>query len=221
MGSDINCNTLFLEFYGLPGCGKSTISHLVAEELRKKGKQVKEPTYDSDHKLSENKRKCIKLLKLIRYTLLHPQKYKRLIKLVKSNGYTGLMALSQAVNIVPKLWEYDHAMDDYVVFDEGLVQSSISLVKDGDNSKYNEEMLFSLCAKRFFKKIYIKVSVDTALERMQERDKHDSRIEKITEEETKQRAIRIVEMLCESISPNLVIDDSPIRDSIEMILNQI
>ena len=42
-------DTEFIEFYGLPGSGKSTLSHIVAERLRSEGYAVEEPSYDIDH----------------------------------------------------------------------------------------------------------------------------------------------------------------------------
>ena len=33
--------TIFLDFYGLPGCGKSTVSHIVAKKLKDSGMKTK------------------------------------------------------------------------------------------------------------------------------------------------------------------------------------
>lgn len=175
----MNNNTVFLEFYGLPGSGKSTISHLVAEELRKQGKKVIEPTYDTDHRCSPSVRKGIKLLKLIRYALFSPKKYKSLKKLIKENGYTGSDVISQAANIAPKLWEYDHPSADIVVYDEGLTQSAIALAKNDMVCVDNENKLYELIGDRIARKFYITIDEKTALERMASRKRHDSRIEKM------------------------------------------
>lgn len=221
MESDIRDNTIFLEFYGLPGSGKSTISHLVAEELRKQGKKVIEPTYDSDHRYSSSIRKWIKLIKLIRYGVFNPRKYNKLSKLIRANGYGGTDVLSQAVNIAPKLWEYEHARTEYVVFDEGLTQSAISLVKNKGNSSENERKLYELCKHRKVKKIYIKVFPETALSRMAGRQKHDSRIEEIRDDAERYSKLREIERLCESISTNIIVDDETKEISVCRIMIQI
>ncbi len=221
MGSDLKDNTVFLEFYGLPGSGKSTISHLVAEELRKQGKKVIEPTYDTDHRYSPSVRKGIKLLKLIRYALLCPNKYRALSKVIIANGYTGTDVLSQAANIAPKLWEYDHARTDYVVFDEGLTQSAISLVINEGSSSENEKALYNLCKQRTVRKLYIKVSPETANMRMAARDKHDSRIEKMKDEIERENALREIETRCNAISSGLLIEEESIQSAVNCIIRQI
>jgi thymidylate kinase len=221
MGSDLNNNTVFLEFYGLPGSGKSTISHLVAEELRKQGKKVIEPTYDTDHRYSSSVRKGIKLLKLIRYEMINPRKSKMLCGLIKANGYFGSSVFSQAANIVPKLWEYDHARADYAIFDEGLTQSAISLVINEGSSSENERVLYNLCKKRLVRKFYIRVSQEKALSRMAGREEHDSRIERIRDEAERKQAIKAFEMQCNGISDCIVVDQKKIEEILGFIMKQL
>lgn len=45
-----------VEFLGLPGSGKSTLSHAVAGRLRRHGVRVAEPTWEIDHLLSARRR---------------------------------------------------------------------------------------------------------------------------------------------------------------------
>lgn len=204
MESDL---TLFLEFYGLPGCGKSTVSHMVAAELRKQGKNVSEPTFDMDHKSSGKVRKVKKLLKLFRYAVAHPKKYKALKTLVSKNGYGGSGGLSQCANITQKLLAYEHEKADVVIFDEGLTQSSISLSQGRMNAAENEKELFALCPKRNVKKIYVNVSPEVALKRMEGRNQHDSRIEKIEDPLLRENAMVAFHVQCDLIPNGNVIQD--------------
>jgi len=217
MGSDL---TVFLEFYGLPGCGKSTISHLVAEELRKQGKKVIEPTYDLDHKYSAGKRKVLKFLKLLRFAAGHPCKCWKLRKLIKANGYSGLEVISHAANITPKLWIYEKSKEDFVIFDEGLTQSAISLCQGERSSVENEVELYSLCKKRNVRKLYIKIDIETALRRMVGRDKHDSRIEKIKDSTEQKKAILSVEEQCNRISFSDIVFSKTIENTVHSIIVQ-
>lgn len=221
MGTDIKDNTVFLEFYGLPGSGKSTISHLVAEELRRQGKKVSEPTYELDHLYSNSKRRLVKLLQLIRYAATHPKNYKKLMQLVKANGYGGSEVISQAANIASKLWMYEKSKTDYVIFDEGITQSAISLCQGKMNSVDNEAELYSLCRKRMTRKFYIKVDKETALERMANRGKHDSRIEKIDDEAGRIDAITAFERQCNAISSGLIIQGRIVDESVVSVIRQI
>ena len=205
----------------MPGCGKSTISHLVAEELRKQGKTVSEPTYDVDHKYSSEKRKVIKLIGLARYAFAFPGKYRKLIRLIKANGYSGSDLISQAVNIAPKLWAYEKAVADFVIFDEGLTQSAISLCQGKINSVDNKASLYNLSKKRKVQDIYIKVTINTALERIACRDNHDSRIEKIDDAGMRKHAIKAFEKECDLITTNCLIEDCELEDSVTRIINRL
>ena len=205
----------------MPGCGKSTISHKVAEKLRKQGKSVSEPTYDTDHRYIPSVRKGVKLLKLVKYALFYPNKYKKLCKLIRANGHSGLNVLSQAANIAPKLWAYDHSKVDFVIFDEGLTQSAISLVINSVSSLENEKTLYELSGQKIIKKFYIKVSNETALLRMAGRTKHDSRIEKISVVGDRLKAMRRIERLCESVPASIIVDTITKEESVSMILRQI
>ena len=218
METDIKDNTMFVEFYGLPGSGKSTISHLVAEELRRQGKTVQEPTYDTDHKYSPSVRKGIKLQKLTRYAMFNPWKCKELFKLIRDNGYTGSEIISQAANIAPKLWEYDCARADYVFFDEGVTASAISLVNNNGSSFENEKALYNLCKQRTVRKFYIKVPPEIALLRMAGRAKHDSRIEKIRDEAERNSALKAIETNCEKIIGIRIEGTKSIKEIIRDIL---
>src|SRR5205814_9972660 len=50
-----------IEFVGLAGVGKSTLSHRVAEILQQRGWQVEQPTYSVDHEMRAWRRLLLKL----------------------------------------------------------------------------------------------------------------------------------------------------------------
>jgi hypothetical protein len=64
---------MLIEFFGLPGSGKSTISRLVADLLLKRGLAVEEITYNLDHGRSHAERLLVKLSHLLRYAAAHPR----------------------------------------------------------------------------------------------------------------------------------------------------
>ena len=53
-----------VEFVGIPGAGKSTLSHAVAEELRRRGQHVTEPTRDLTHRSGTQRRILSKLVEI-------------------------------------------------------------------------------------------------------------------------------------------------------------
>lgn len=220
MGSYLN-HTVFLEFYGLPGSGKSTISHAVAGELRKRGNIVIEPTYELIHRRPRYMRMCIKLLQMVEYALLHPKKYITLIKLVRRNGYFRIIdVFAHISNIIQKIWVYNKSDADYIIFDQGITQSAISLSQENHiSSLYNEKQLYGLCRSRDVKKIYIVVSIQEAIRRMSYRDKHGSRIEKITDIEKKKTIMKLVERQCEIISGTKIDGEKSVDENKKRITN--
>jgi hypothetical protein len=53
--------SVVIEFVGLPGAGKSTLSHRVASILQQRGWQVEQPTYSVDHEMRTWERLLLKL----------------------------------------------------------------------------------------------------------------------------------------------------------------
>ena len=177
MENDLD-RTIYVEFYGLPGCGKSTVSHMIARDLKMHGYIVREPSYDFDHKLRPIYRRIKKLLYTIWFRLLYPDDYKNAKKNVIMNGYISFkLYMGQLVNILPKLLVYKKNRNGIVIWDEGLIQSSISLAfqsgKDVNSiiSSFNFKRNNSILIK-------IDVSEKLAMERMNNRETNDSRIEK-------------------------------------------
>ncbi len=71
--SDVQWNRgLIVEFVGLPGSGKSTVSHAVAEILRGGGHPISERSFEIAHRLSDSRRRLTKLRLAWRTVRLHP-----------------------------------------------------------------------------------------------------------------------------------------------------
>jgi thymidylate kinase len=63
---------MLIEFSGLPGAGKSTLSHLVACSLAQRGCVVREVTYGLDHNCGGFRRNLVKLTSVTTYLCRHP-----------------------------------------------------------------------------------------------------------------------------------------------------
>lgn len=192
---------IVLEFYGLPGCGKSTISHKLADDLRSKGLSVWEPSYEIDRKSGKTMRKVVKFAKLANFAICNYRAYKGVRELVEANGYQGMSALHQLANIAHKIDSYKLAdRYDVTIWDEGLVQASISLAVNGcRNASENENSLMTYTGDIKYVKVYAKVDKDTALQRMKGRETNDSRVEKMASLEVQMRFLSVFEGACESI----------------------
>lgn len=204
MENDIN-KPLHLEFIGLPGCGKSTISHRLSVDLRKVGYKVVEPSFDMDHQSYAFIRKLSKLFFGAYYYCKEHQQYKVVSNLVKSNGYRGRSAFMQIVNIAQKLVAYKRFNgEDYVVWDQGISQAAISLSTHGLRKALdNESDIYAMLPDHpNVLKVFVDCTCSTALKRMSGRKNNDSRVEKMASIEEKVSALTKIESDCEELYDN-------------------
>lgn len=177
-----------VEFYGLPGCGKSTISHLVATKLRDEGFLVDEPSYEMDRNCNPLFRKLKKIFIYFYWFIIHNNTFQGVNVLVGGNGYSGIAKIEQISNVLQKISVYRKSEQNrMVIWDQGLVQASISLslkgkINAGENLK---SLLHILNPNLETVNVLIFVNEQVALDRMSQRLTNDSRVEKIKDDNQK------------------------------------
>ena len=206
----MSCGNIHLEFYGLPGCGKTTISALVAKHIEISGHIVKCASAETGSEVNPLIRRVIKLRRTISYYFRHRKNCKAIKEIVRQNGYVGKReSVKQYVNVVQKLYYYSDDKNDCVfIWDEGLTQVSVSLsVKGAIPARNNEENLLHYCSDRTQQiKIYIKEDIETVIERMAKRKSNDSRVEKIHDTDEKISLLSRFKKECDTIEPQIVIE---------------
>ena len=203
MESDL-IKMVHIEFYGLPGCSKSTVSHILADIMRREGFKVIEPSYDLDHKTGRASRKLIKTAQMLAYSVTNPSKAAQIKKLVLNNGYSGSAAIPQISNIIQKLCVYEKQRNaaDICIWDQGIVQAAVSLAVTGNiSSAENEAAIVSMLPAGIrIIKVYICDDIDTVKARMAKRATNDSRVEKLTDERAKDELLSGFELACDKIN---------------------
>ena len=188
MESDMK--TIVLDFYGVPGSGKTTASHKIAQDLRSKNKKVEEPSYDLDHGIPAWRRKIRKLKMAVWVRLFRSKQYQDIEALVKKNGYNRENGqIGQIVNIATKLFALNRFVGsvDYLVFDEGLAQAAISL-SINSNIPANDnltELLSMINSNLEIRLIKTELSIVEALKRIRTRNTQDTRVEALKTEQEK------------------------------------
>ncbi len=220
--------TIFLDFYGLPGCGKSTVSHIVAKKLKDSGMRVAEPVYVLDHDVLPVIRKLKKLFVGIAFVVKYPVKFVKIKHLVKENGYCRRNGeLSQILNVTQKVHQTLRCNEvyDYVIFDEGFCQAAVSLAVNGNTDcNYNiSEIMKIISGNLELRTVYMKEEIETVLERMKGRHTRDSRVEKEKSEKKRILQLRKIENICEHIdlSENIILygKDKPVSEKADEVLN--
>ncbi len=182
MENNLRNEAIHIEFYGLPGSGKSTISHIIAENLKNKGIVIVEPSYDFLYKISKIHRLIKKIVYMMVLLVINPGSFVKLRKLVSKNGYKGINLYKQVANIAYKIVMYKFPKKNCIYFwDEGLVQSAISLsMFNSVNSQDNLTQLISIVKKNVnIKKILLIVDNETAKKRLELREGKHSRVERM------------------------------------------
>lgn len=200
MGVDLR-ETVVLDFFGVPGSGKTTKSHEIAESYRRKGKTVEEPSYDLDHGMSSAKRRLEKLRMLI---LLSGKRRKEVKELVRKNGYDGSNGeLNQVINIASKLYTIQKykGKTDYIVFDEGLAQAAISLSVNSDiPADENLKQIITLIDNPpEIQFVDTQLSIVEALRRIEIRSSGDTRVEAMKTEQEKENLMKRYEAASEQV----------------------
>ena len=224
-------NAVILDFYGLPGCGKSTVSHLVAEKLRSINYVVEEPSYWLDHDMRPAVRKLKKLFAAAGYAVRRPSTAKVILSLVQQNGYHKAgRILSQSINVATKLSaiEKKYTRCDYIIFDEGIRQAAVSLAVSTSPDRVNQNMIeLNGLLPRNIKcySVYIWENIATSMERMDGRMKHDSRAEKEKDNNKRRSLLEKFEQTCNGFKAQdeiaVMLPNADVESKAEMIFNRI
>lgn len=190
-----------IEFYGMPGCGKSTLSHQLSDALRLAGYNVKEPSYEIDHNYTKICRQMKKAWIIMLWIIKHPYGFFEIFKLLKKYLKQGI--IDELPNVLTKAYYIEKYSDfDFVVFDEGIRQAVVSFqspIYSNPNEviKRLEEKIYTSnkCID-----VYVRNSINTVLQWMETRDSNDSRVEKEKNIAKKKSMLKAVEDRCNLIS---------------------
>lgn len=216
-----------IEFYGLPGCGKSTVSELVTQELEKSGYTVIRAGADTGDNMNPFMRKILKFERTIRFFVFHPGKWKQVKEIVSRNGYSRQSdRLRQIINIAQKLYYYTaKESNQIIIWDEGLTQAAVSLSINCDIPGSENETVLKKISGVDSKQIniYIKESTETVLMRMEKRRTNNSRVEQEKTQSGKIALLQKYNTVCDSIIPHIEImgNNRPAKEIAEEILEKL
>lgn len=178
--------TVILDFYGLPGSGKTTLSHEIAEKLSCSHSTIAEPSYDYDHKLNPLCRKLKKFFDSFFFGVTHFKHFAAIVSIVKNNTASGAELFSDIINITTKIAMISRYQKkrDYIVFDEGIAQAAISLMIDNPEKAGNvfQDICKLLDEPYCIKLVRVECKPDVALDRVLKRKTNDTRVEKMNSE---------------------------------------
>lgn len=177
-------NIIVIDFFGLPGCGKSVCSHELAKLLQSNGIRVDELTYNMDHHNSMQHRFVLKTIYSLLFLIRYPKQANAINRLIKSCCVTKISYINkQQRNIFYKLYKTFSNNCQLIIMDEGFVQSAISTTVGTEYSskKLYKDLLdcFPPQKKVICYPIYIETDIMMTLSNMESRQSNDSHAEKI------------------------------------------
>lgn len=202
-----------LDFYGLPGCGKSTISHLLAERIKCEA-EVIEPSYHIDHGYSTAGRFIKKSLEAIGLFVFQPRLFLSIVKVIVSCGHNCFNKdfYVHLLNIAYKIGILNAPPKGFVIFDQGLWQSVISLFyrkEDVSSIVPTFDRLNSLVSKKVrYVSIYIQVDVETAIERMDTRHAAISRVQLLNRDDKTEELKKQLSIMEGLPSPRIIVNSA-------------
>lgn len=221
MGNHLN-EPVCIDFFGLPGCGKSTLSHLASQKLRCEGLDVKEVSYAMDHGNGSLLRTWKKIIATVRQFLCYPRLFWRVSKTLSTNGISlfGKLYFKHIINLSYKICALK-GHHDIILFDEGFCQAvlSISVNNDGIRNDCYNSLIGAIASDRRMISVYVKTEPDTALARIRMRNDGQSRFDNLSDDDTKNK-LEKMENLCGSLPQTIVVENNN-SENIETLVDQI
>lgn len=195
-------NPIILDFFGMPGSGKSTVARELHQKLSQCGYNVKNLSYCIDNSCVI-KRLCIKFLYSLVYTLCHPFFVRKLTRIISINDMGGFKeAVKQLVNITYKMYFLNNLEGyDYIILDEGICQMIVSALyySNEDITIYPllEYLLNHVSKSIVF--VYLSVDEKIVFNRLENRMNENSRIEKERDKGIMQKRLDTINRRCNII----------------------
>lgn len=205
-------NMICIDFLGLPGSGKSTLSHLLSERFHK-DLDVVEPSYHLDHECGCLQRCSFKILGVLIYAFYHPFWFWHLMQIIyKQHSPLKKTFFVNLLNVAYKLNELASKKLCVVIFDQGLWQSVLSLYyQDSEISTeefadtYSKIQRLAPAVRTI--SVYVKTDIETSIDRMRRRHSNVSRVESLDEKSMKEE-LRSQKRLIEAVEYDIEVDSS-------------
>jgi len=209
---------IFIEFVGMPGSGKTTLSHRAAEILREKGTTVLEPTYSINNEIRIIQRYLIKSWYSIKLAWLRPVwalDWFFLVVQSRQKSLKDFVLMSINCFFILEIYR-QHGRHNYIYFlDQGICQALLSLSYNSETENFIERKLGTVScflSPLGFRIIHIETDVDTIIQRLKKRHKKQSRLELITNTTEFVEIIRgenrkiehLLKMLCNELQADIV-----------------
>jgi len=169
---------IIIEFFGTPGCGKSTTSNFLKEKLEGRGFKCFRSYYKNDF----FKNKCVKMFMPLNFRLLYNLfrfsiKQKKIVE-----TFPGILAVCQYNQMYRMFSSKYEGENNVLVIDQGIIQGFLSIahLNNFNNLKDVVAILNTLNISPFqYVVVYCNVLPETSMRRLKKRQQQNGRLDKL------------------------------------------
>jgi hypothetical protein len=178
----VAATNLVVEFLGLPGAGKSSLSHLVAAQLAEHGVTVAQPSYELAHGPQPRLRRLRKMLHVARELVTHPFATARAARIVGATRQPDAATRTRLLFnwlLVVALARGARTRPGVHLLDQGVLQAVWSIALE-DRSETALQLLADPALALALPDVAVVVAarLDVVHDRLCSRSAHDSRVER-------------------------------------------
>jgi thymidylate kinase len=177
---------MIIEFFGMPGSGKSTLANRVAEIIESWEIGVQKQTYVLAHCVSRRRRVTTKIRYILPEICLEPRYAARSARAIAATGQSSALEWVRALFnwlFVTPLVRPITQFDGIRMLDQGIFQALWSVAFSGDHNAL-KIMTDRLMVQSPMPNVVVIVHarLPTVVQRLTTRQSHDSRLERLLEE---------------------------------------
>ncbi|MEN6460260.1 MAG: hypothetical protein ABFC94_02675 [Syntrophomonas sp.] len=207
---------IIIEFFGLPGSGKTTLANMFADKLEQSGYSIQKSIYRINNECNTIARLLIKTYTTLCFTLNNFPFIYNLFSFIyeEKNIFRNLKdIIKQWINICFVLNYINKGNEtDIVIADQGVIQAAISISfyhKNIDLNSIIKRLISQISKNQVF--IYVHVDIEKDLKRLKNRKNGKSRLEKENNTIIKTMQLQKIESQCNTIANSfkcIVIDNN-------------
>lgn len=192
-----------VDFFGLPGSGKTTIAHRLARVLEANGYEVQETIYRVNNESNSMRRIGVKMWAALCFSITHYSYMHDLFALLgKGSFLTVSEAIKQWVNVCFVITNINKGQpQDINIADQGIAQAALSLTYRCENAdvvkivtKLKEQVRMPI------RHVYIRINTEKVLERLEIRRGNKARVDIEKSKDRKIMQLQEMQTRCNEIA---------------------